>query len=77
LKIGHEVDLAATLEEEPQTHLAGIIELCSPHTIVVNQAGKRFADESYFQGMLPALRHFDPARHCYPNLPCYLIFDQN
>jgi 3-oxosteroid 1-dehydrogenase len=21
--------------------------------------------------------HFDPATHCYPNLPCYLIFDQN
>jgi hypothetical protein len=39
--------------------------------------GKRFADESYFQGMVPALRHFDPAPHCYPNLPCYLIFDQN
>jgi 3-oxosteroid 1-dehydrogenase len=63
--------------EEAQTHLAGIIELCSPHTIVVNQAGKRFADESYFQGMVPALRHFDPATHCYSNLPCYLIFDQN
>jgi 3-oxosteroid 1-dehydrogenase len=63
--------------EEPQSHLAGIIELCSPHTIVVNQAGKRFADESYFQGMVPALRHFDPATHGYPNLPCYLIFDQN
>ncbi len=66
-----------TPDEEPQTHLAGIIELCSPHTIVVNQAGKRFADESYFQGMVPALRHFDPATHCYPNLPCYLIFDHN
>src|SRR5215469_5044009 len=62
---------------EPQTHLAGIIELCSPHTVVVNQAGERFADESYFQGMVPALRYFDPATHRYPNLPCYLIFDQN
>jgi len=63
--------------EERQSHLAGIIELCSPHTVVVNQAGKRSADESYFQGMVPALRHFDPATHSYPNLPCYLIFDQS
>lgn len=63
--------------EDADFHLAGIIELCSQHTMVVNRAGKRFADESYFQGMVPALRHFDPAAHRYPNLPCYLIFDQN
>lgn len=62
---------------EPEFHLAGIIELCSPHTIVVNRAGRRFADEAYFQGMIPALRHFDPLTHSYTNLPCFLIFDQN
>lgn len=54
---------------------AGIVELCSPHTIVVNRYGKRFADETFFQGMVPQLRLFDPARHEYPNLPAYLIFD--
>jgi 3-oxosteroid 1-dehydrogenase len=43
--------------------------------MVVNGAGKRFADEAYFQGMVPALRLFDPATHVYPNMPCYLIFD--
>jgi 3-oxosteroid 1-dehydrogenase len=57
-------------------HLAGIIELCSPHTVVVNRDGSRFADESYFQGMVQALRSFDIARHDYANLPCYLIFDR-
>jgi 3-oxosteroid 1-dehydrogenase len=62
---------------EPEFHLAGIIELCSPHTMVVNGAGRRFADEAYFQGMIPALRHFDPLTHHYTNLPCFLIFDQN
>jgi 3-oxosteroid 1-dehydrogenase len=54
---------------------AGIVELCSPHTIVVNRSGKRFADETFFQGMVPQLRLFDATRHEYPNLPAYLIFD--
>jgi 3-oxosteroid 1-dehydrogenase len=54
---------------------AGIVELCSPHTIVVNRYGRRFADETFFQGIVPQLRLFDPARHEYPNLPAYLIFD--
>ena len=54
---------------------AGIVELCSPHTIVVNKYGRRFADETFFQGIVPQLRLFDPARHEYPNLPTYLIFD--
>ncbi len=63
-------------DEEPRMQIAGIIELFSPHTIVVNRAGRRFADESYFQGMVPALRQFDPITHSYANVPCYLIFDQ-
>jgi 3-oxosteroid 1-dehydrogenase len=54
---------------------AGIVELCSPHTIVVNKYGRRFADESFFQGIVPQLRLFDPMRHEYPNLPAYLVFD--
>jgi 3-oxosteroid 1-dehydrogenase len=56
--------------------LAGIIELCSPHTLVVNRDGRRFADEAYFQGIVPALRQYDVKRHAYTNLPCYLVFDQ-
>ena len=55
--------------------MAGISEMCSPHTMVVNSAGERFADESYFQSVVPALRRFDTLTHSYPNLPCYLIFD--
>jgi 3-oxosteroid 1-dehydrogenase len=54
---------------------AGIVELCSPHTMVVNRTGRRFADETFFQGIVPKLRLFDPARHEYMNLPAYLIFD--
>jgi len=54
---------------------AGIVELCSPHTLLVNRHGRRFADETFFQGIVPELRLFDPARHEYCNLPAYLIFD--
>jgi 3-oxosteroid 1-dehydrogenase len=61
---------------EREFHSAGIVELCSPHTIVVNRNGQRFADETYFQGMIPALLQFDPRAHVYLNLPCYLIFDE-
>ena len=60
---------------EPIKCMAGISEMCSPHTIVVNRGGERFADESYFQSVTPALRRFDTLSHSYPNLPCYLIFD--
>lgn len=61
---------------EPATSVhAGIVELCSPHTLLVNKYGRRFADETFFQGIVPQLRLFDPGRHEYPNLPAYLIFD--
>jgi 3-oxosteroid 1-dehydrogenase len=63
--------------EEPTYRSAGNKELSYPHTLVVNQDGERFADESYFQAILSALRHFDVWRHRHANLPCYLIFDQS
>jgi 3-oxosteroid 1-dehydrogenase len=59
----------------PTCVYAGIVELCSPHTILVNKQGRRFADETFFQGIVPQLRLFDPVRHEYANLPAYLIFD--
>ena len=60
---------------KPTCVRAGIVELCSPHTILVNRYGRRFADETFFQRIVPQLRLFDPTRHEYPNLPPYLIFD--
>jgi 3-oxosteroid 1-dehydrogenase len=59
----------------PTCVYAGIVELCSPPTLLVNKYGRRFADETFFQGIVPQLRLFDPGRHEYPNLPAYLIFD--
>ena len=48
----------------------------SPHTLLVNRRGRRFADELFFQGIVPHLRTFDALRHEHPNVPCYLIFDR-
>ncbi|SFO51343.1 3-oxosteroid 1-dehydrogenase [Pseudonocardia ammonioxydans] len=62
-------------DAKPFLRLAGIQELSKPHTLVVNQRGARFADESYFQSMLDALRDFDVWAHTYRNQPCFLIFD--
>ncbi len=60
----------------PVSCRAGIVELFCPHTLIVNRAGRRFADESFFQGIVPKFRQFDALKHEYPNTPCYLIFDR-
>jgi 3-oxosteroid 1-dehydrogenase len=62
--------------EEPLFRIVGISEMFCPHTLVVNAAGKRFADETYFQAMVPSLRRYDVKKHRHANLPCYLIFDR-
>jgi 3-oxosteroid 1-dehydrogenase len=62
--------------EPPLCVHAGIVELCSPHTLVVNRAGQRFADETFFQGIVPHLRMFDAMRRTYPNVPAFLVFDR-
>jgi 3-oxosteroid 1-dehydrogenase len=74
------VMLSYTIQPEtpggtPTCVYAGIVELCSPHTMLVNKYGRRFADETFFQGIVPQLRLFDPVRHEYANLPAFLIFD--
>lgn len=61
---------------EPAFRNAGPREFTFPHSFIVNRAGRRFADESQFQHVVPALRRFDAASHTYPNLPCFLIFDR-
>lgn len=66
----------AGADEPPSFRLVGIIEMLCPHTMVVNRRGERFADESYFQAVVPELRRFDTRTHDYANLPCFLIFDE-
>ncbi len=62
--------------EAPRFRTVGMSEMYCPHTIVVNAAGRRFADETDFQSMVPGLRKYDVRRHRHANLPCYLIFDR-
>jgi hypothetical protein len=40
-------------------------------TIVVNRAGRRIGDESFFPSMVPTLRQFVTATHHYAKLPCF------
>jgi 3-oxosteroid 1-dehydrogenase len=63
-------------EADPIHCFAAINEMCSPHTMVVNRFGRRFADESYFPKMVPVIRAFDTTLRDYPNLPAFMIFDE-
>jgi 3-oxosteroid 1-dehydrogenase len=65
-----------TPDGEQKFRSAGTQELPFPHSIVVNQAGRRFGDESFFQKLLNELRDFDVTTHRYRNLPCYYIFSR-
>ena len=56
---------------------AGISELGYPHALLVNEEGRRFADESFYASVMVALREFDLWKHRHPNFPCFLVFDQN
>ena len=48
-----------------------------PHAIWVNRQGRRFCDESFYKDYQPRLRQWDGQRQTMPNLPPFLIFDQN
>lgn len=55
---------------------AGTHELPLPHSMVVNNAGRRFGDEAFFQKLLSGLRDFDVPTHHFTNLPCYFIISR-
>ncbi|HLQ34282.1 MAG TPA: FAD-dependent oxidoreductase [Chloroflexota bacterium] len=65
-----------TDEGIPVGREVGLRELAAPHTLLVNRAGERFGDESFFEDIAIKLRQFDLWRHEYVNRPCFLIFDQ-
>src|SRR3981081_3476131 len=58
----------------PVSCRASIVELFCPHTLIVNRAGNRFADESFFQGIVPSLRQFDTLKHAHTKPPSAHIF---
>jgi succinate dehydrogenase/fumarate reductase flavoprotein subunit len=48
-----------------------------PHSIVVNRAGRRFVNEAQnYNDMMKPFFAFDPVRYERPNLPAWLIVDQ-
>ncbi len=48
-----------------------------PHSMVVNRAGKRFCDESFYKDANPRMREWDGAKQALPNVPCFMVFDTN
>lgn len=46
-----------------------------PHTIVVNRAGKRFANEAFYRALYYAVDVIDGAAQAHPNYPCWVVFD--
>jgi 3-oxosteroid 1-dehydrogenase len=48
-----------------------------PHAILVNRAGERFCDESFYKDYNPRARTWDGHQQKLPNQPAFLILDQN
>ncbi len=46
-----------------------------PHTLVVNRAGKRFANEAFYRSVYFGLEEIDGMTQRYRNYPCWLIMD--
>lgn len=50
-------------------------ELTYPHSLIVNSAGERFANETFFQDIVRGWDEYDDATAANPNLPMYFVFD--
>jgi 3-oxosteroid 1-dehydrogenase len=48
-----------------------------PHELIVNRAGSRFANESFYPSVSAAIQVLDGNDHSYPNWPIWLVFDQS
>ncbi len=47
-----------------------------PHSMIVNDSGMRFGDESYYGSLIRGIRTFDGRSKRWTNYPCWLIFDE-
>jgi 3-oxosteroid 1-dehydrogenase len=53
-------------------------EDCLPHSVIVNKQGFRFANETFSEELSHnGMRRLDLKAQTYPNVPAYLIFDQD
>ena len=55
---------------------SAVREPAFPGGIVVNAAGKRFSDESFFRHLCQEMSRFDVISQNYPNEKAYFIFDE-
>ena len=60
-----------SVDGQPLMRGAGSREVAYPHCIIVNRAGKRFADESSFGEVAARLREFNVWTHRLVNVPSY------
>jgi hypothetical protein len=64
-----------TIDEVP-SYRNVVRELAFPGSILINEGGRRFANEaSSYNDLGKAFLAFDPANHCFPNAVAWLIFD--
>jgi 3-oxosteroid 1-dehydrogenase len=52
-----------------------LLQIGLPHTIVVNRAGKRFANETFYRAIFYAVDAIDGGSQTHPNFPCWAILD--
>ena len=58
-------------------HQAFYWHYSGPHSVLVNGAGKRFADESFYPAPVAAYAQLDGATQSHPNWPAWLVFDES
>jgi 3-oxosteroid 1-dehydrogenase len=59
---------------QPLTRVLGAMAM--PHAMLVNQAGRRFGDESFYPSIGHAIKEIDGSQQTTPNWPCWIVFDQ-
>lgn len=63
-------------EEGSQKSSPLLIERTLPHSIMINQQGKRFCNEATnYSALAGAFHHLDPNSYSYNNLPAWIVFD--
>jgi 3-oxosteroid 1-dehydrogenase len=72
--LGYHVTGEEQDDGQPLWRLA-VADVGLPHCIVVNKAGRRFADEAFYPSVGEAVEAFDASRNEFANYPCWAIVD--
>jgi len=62
-------------ESGKQLWRASLQPIGLPHTIVVNGAGKRFGNESFYREIYQKIDVIDGSAQTHPNFPCWVVID--